>query len=91
MKNKIYKQNIHDWFELTYSNFLVLHRSILQSMPQKWQEDFVKKLEEIEKATSKLKDLPASFWVRARSGNKFIYDPYRGYERGRRKIKLYEK
>jgi hypothetical protein len=30
-------QDIHDWFGLTYSNYLVLPRSLMQSMPTDWQ------------------------------------------------------
>lgn len=30
-------RDIHDWFELTYSNYLVLPRSLMQSMPEAWQ------------------------------------------------------
>jgi hypothetical protein len=29
---------IHTWFGLTYSNYLVLPRSLMQSMPIEWQE-----------------------------------------------------
>lgn len=32
---------IHNWFGLTYSNYLVLPRSLLQAMPVKWQADLV--------------------------------------------------
>ncbi|EFC79182.1 hypothetical protein FrEUN1fDRAFT_7713, partial [Parafrankia sp. EUN1f] len=33
---------IHTWFGLSYSNYLVLPRSLLQSMPDRWQEPFVR-------------------------------------------------
>ncbi|MGC4033661.1 MAG: hypothetical protein QM754_18405 [Tepidisphaeraceae bacterium] len=32
---------IHTYFSLSYSNYLVVNRSILQSMPMDWQETFV--------------------------------------------------
>ncbi len=38
---------IHDWFGLTYSNYLVLPRSLLQAMPHEWQERFVACLDEL--------------------------------------------
>lgn len=38
---------IHGWFSLTYSNFLVLHRTVLQSMPVEWQDRMVELLEEM--------------------------------------------
>ncbi len=37
---------VHGWFGLTYANYLVLPRTVLQSMPPEWQEKFVKLLEE---------------------------------------------
>ena len=37
---------VHAWFGLTYANYLVLPRAVLQSMPAEWQEKFVKLLEE---------------------------------------------
>jgi hypothetical protein len=42
--------DIHTWFGLTYSNYLVLPRTLLQSMPRGWQERFVVMLEELQAA-----------------------------------------
>lgn len=39
--------DIHLWFGLTYSNYLVLHRSILQSAPEEWQHRFTALLDEL--------------------------------------------
>jgi hypothetical protein len=41
---------IHTWFGLTYSNYLVLPRTLLQSMPDLWQAKFVALLEEMQRA-----------------------------------------
>lgn len=49
---------IHDMFGLSYSNYLVLPRSILQSMPVNWQKKFVKLIDEMEDKTSILKLIP---------------------------------
>lgn len=38
---------IHGWFGLTYANYLVIPRSVLQSMPDEWQQRFVGCLEEM--------------------------------------------
>lgn len=38
---------VHEWFSLTYANFLVVPRSLLQSMPDEWQHRFVSCLEEM--------------------------------------------
>jgi hypothetical protein len=39
------RPEIHDYFGLSYANYLVVNRSLLQSMPEKWQKDFVEMLE----------------------------------------------
>lgn len=84
-----YQQDyIHEYFGLTYCSYLVLQRSILQSMPTKWQKKFVDLLEELEVATCNLTDLPGGFTVNAREGSRFITDPYKRYERGRRRVIL---
>src|SRR5215475_5501306 len=41
---------VHGWFGLTYANFLVLHRALLQSMPLRWQQEFVNLLQELDAA-----------------------------------------
>lgn len=38
--------HIHGWFGLSYANYLVMPRSLLQSMPDDWQERFVALLDE---------------------------------------------
>lgn len=80
---------IHNWFELTYSNYLVLHRSILQSMPDGWQEKFVALLEEMREAARDVPNLPSKFVVQVRGDDgRFVSDPYSDYQRGRRGIAL---
>ena len=41
---------IHDHFSLSYANYLVLHRTLLQSMPITWQTRFVGCLDELRAA-----------------------------------------
>jgi hypothetical protein len=41
---------IHLWFGLTYSNYLVLHRSMMQSMPVGWQGRAVALFDELDAA-----------------------------------------
>lgn len=80
---------IHAWFELSYSNYLCLPRSVLQSMPGEWQRRFVACLEEMDAMTTAagLEDLPASYKVIAQDiDGKFARDPYAAYERGRRDV-----
>lgn len=42
--------DIHGYFGLSYANYLVMHRSLLQSMPEQWQAQFVAMLEEYDAA-----------------------------------------
>lgn len=41
---------IHEYFGLTYANYLVRPRTLLQSMPGEWQQRFVQLLNELETA-----------------------------------------
>ena len=43
-------RDIHEYFGLTYASYLVLPRTLLQSMPDGWQERFVAMLEEMDAA-----------------------------------------
>lgn len=45
------QEAVHMYFELTYANYLVIPRSILQSMPDDWQYKFIKLVEECEERT----------------------------------------
>lgn len=77
------EESIHGYFELNYSSYLVLPRSILQSAPTWWQSAFVFLLRKLEEWF----DCPVGdYWVRARRGSKFTHDPLADYDRGRRKI-----
>lgn len=88
---------IHLWFELTYASYLVLPRSVLQSMPEGWQRRFVMCLEELDAAFEGSPPMP-SYYVKPRQirgytrNDKPIYaacdDLYGNYERGRRKVPL---
>lgn len=42
--------DIHLYFGLSYANYLVLHRTLLQSMPLEWQHRFVAMLQEFDAA-----------------------------------------
>jgi hypothetical protein len=43
-------RDISQWFGLSYSNFLVLHRVELEHMPEEWQHRFVRMLNEVNDA-----------------------------------------
>lgn len=46
------ERGIHEHFELSYAQYLVLNRTLLQSMPMPWQRRFVRCLDELEEAFS---------------------------------------
>jgi hypothetical protein len=81
---------IHFWFELTYSNYLVLHRSALQTMPVEWQAKFVTLLEQIGEHID-MSQMPSEFMVRAKKHGRFIHDDFADYQRGRRALPLKSK
>jgi hypothetical protein len=40
-------EEVHTWFSLSYSNYAVLPRTLLQSMPDEWQYRFVALMDEL--------------------------------------------
>lgn len=81
------EEPIHTWFGLTYSSYLVLPRSALQTMPTEWQRRLVALLEE-SRAYLDTDDMPEDYQVRAKKNGKYIQDPYSDYWRGRTRVKL---
>lgn len=77
---------IHEWFELTYAQYLTIPRSVLQSMPDEWQCKFVALLTELDDAID-WRPKTGKYWVQLRDGSgRIVSDPLRDYERGRRKV-----
>lgn len=72
--------DIHHWFGLSYSSYLVIPRSVMEAMPTEWQNRMLALMSEVEE-TFDLSDAPESYTVNARKGNRFISDPYRNYRR----------
>lgn len=77
---------IHGWFSLTYANYLVVPRSVLQSMPVEWQQQFCTLLDEMRELFGEL-PWPHSYLVTARrSDGLFVRDQIPNYDRGRTKL-----
>lgn len=77
---------IHLWFSLTYANYLVMPRSVLQSMPQEWQAKFCEMLDEAHKTFPDL-DWPGYRCSAVDSSTgKYIKDPIPHYNRGRTRL-----
>ncbi|MEU6543936.1 hypothetical protein [Streptomyces sp. NPDC046859] len=83
---------IHTWFGLSYCNYQVLHRTLMQSMPIEWQERMVACLEELREAFEHIEQ-PECFEVKAATEHivnemsdaelkqaGIVADPYRGEE-----------
>ncbi|WP_372011432.1 hypothetical protein NBRC13296_12805 [Paenibacillus chitinolyticus] len=83
-------QDIHSYFGLSYANYLVLPRTVLQSMPMEWQIKFVELLEEVDDTNWRTELMPKNwmdFLVKVRDKNgRFISDPLDNYDRGRRRV-----
>jgi hypothetical protein len=76
---------IHLWFSLTYANYLVMPRSVLQSMPQEWQAKFCALLDEAHEAFGHLDWPHYAVNVREADG-KFGRDQIPHYNRGRTRL-----
>lgn len=74
----------HEMFGLTYANYAVFSRALLQSMPLYWQEAFKELIDDYWAHWEGCDLEPDGYWVRARSWDgKFVSDPAPHYNRGR--------
>ena len=75
--------DVHTMFGLTYANYLVLNRTLLQSMPDRWQRQFCGLIHELDLSFDHIPKA-ARFAVSPRDENgRFCKDPVPHYERGR--------
>lgn len=80
------RNSIHLWFELTYAQYLTIPRSVLQSMPDEWQAQFVALLDELDE-TMDWRPQEGRYWVQLKDARgRYVADPLMDYERGRRRI-----
>ena len=83
----IEEEYIHEYFGLSYANYLVLPRVVLQSMSSEWQKRFVELLNNIPELLGNEFEPEGGYDVRAKdSDGRFITDSYSNYERGGRKL-----
>jgi hypothetical protein len=69
---------MHGWFSLSYASYLVVPRSVIQSMPVEWQERCVALLEELNESHGS--HLHGDYAVNLRgSGGRFQQDPLADY------------
>ncbi len=97
VKKLLRVKDIHTWFGLSYARYLVIPRSVLQSMPNEWQEQFVGLLNELdEKNWVHMLPKKTNYKVELRSydyndNDRFVWrnkvnDPLMDYNRGRRNV-----
>lgn len=81
---------VHAWFGLTYSNYLVEPRALLQSMPVDWQRRFVRCLRELEHVvTAAGVEVAEGYTVQPRTDDGcFVSEPVPHYNRGRTQLDL---
>jgi hypothetical protein len=95
-----FNEPIHEWFELSYAQYLTIPRSVLQSMPKEWQDRFVQCLDELDEkidwrpqegcyrvqlmTTKEVYDKKEKQFIE-KWGNQ-IDDPLMDYQRGRRRV-----
>lgn len=77
---------IHEHFGLSYASYLVVPRSVLQSMPAEWQQKFVALLKEMGAAFGHVMDQVEYRVQSLNESGLFTEDPLRDYERGRRRL-----
>lgn len=78
--------HIHQWFELSYAQYLTVPRSVMQSMPAAWQRKMVMLLEEMEE-TIDWRPKEGCYWVKLKDGKgRYVADPLQDYQRGRRNV-----
>ena len=80
------RRRIHEWFELTYAQYLTIPRSVLRSMPGDWQEKFVMLMDQLDEEVD-WRPRDGRYWVALKDGRgRYVRDPLMNYERGRRRI-----
>lgn len=82
MSTDIEPEAVHAWFSLSYASYLVVNRSLLQSMPDDWQNRFVALMDELWDYFPDIREPRYTVHARAADG-RFIRDPIPHYNRGR--------
>lgn len=74
--------DVHTWFSLSYASYLVVNRSLLQSMPDEWQHRFTALMDEMRTHFADVDEPRYIVYVRDHRG-RFARDPIPNYNRGR--------
>lgn len=71
-------QDVHGWFDLTYSSYLALPRSLMQAMPAAWQHAMVQLLERMHEEFPGERSSYRVLKIDVLNG-RFVSDPLRNY------------
>lgn len=78
----ILESPIHEWFELSYAQFLTLPRLVMESMPLEWQRQMVALLQEVDE-TFDWRPQEGRYWVFLRDARGRLAEaPLWNYRRG---------
>lgn len=61
-------EEIHAWFELTYAQYATIPRSVMEAMPDEWQERMVACLRELDE-TFDWRPRGGCYWVTLKGAN----------------------
>lgn len=80
-------EDVHAFFGLSYANYLVVPRTVLQSQPREWQARFVQVMKELERwcRENDIEYGPYSVVYNGEKG-RFGPDPIPPYDRGRARV-----
>jgi len=82
---------IHEFFGLSYANYFVMQRRLLEEMPYEWQKQFVDLVNQIGD-TFDMEYVPQDFEIKAKAENgQYIHDPYSEYRHPMGKVPRKEK
>jgi hypothetical protein len=74
-----FESPVHEWFELSYAQYLTIPRSIMESMSNEWQERMVKCLEELNE-TFDWRPTEGRYWVKLKDDKgRYVSDPLMEY------------
>lgn len=85
------RHTVHEWFELSYAQYLTVPRSVLQSMSLEWQDRFTRCLEELDELIDWRPQDGQQYRVTLHEINDGEWgheldDPFMDYGRGRRRV-----
>jgi hypothetical protein len=70
---------VHNWFELSYAQYLTIPRSIMEAMPEEWQKRMVACLKELD-STFDWRPSEGRYWVKLKnSKGQYVKDPLMQY------------